>query len=702
MSPHTPARTRATLLGLFAASLTACGGGGGDNTPAPTPPVAAVPAPPAASAPAPAPSPAPAPAPAPLAAISGTVADGPLAGAVVCYDLNDNSNCDAGEPTSGPTDANGRYRIEIDPSFAGKHRVVAIVPAGAIDKDTGVAVGTAFTLVAPATAVAGSQTIFVSPLTSLVQTQIDTTGQTTEQASSLIRTQAGLAVSPLADFTAGADAAQQKAATVARLALLTMNQQTNALSGVLGQTDLSGTTVTEQQLQQVVMRALLGALPALAASASDAAVREAATPANREAALAKAAQTLVTSQLGLTAETARLAAGIAKLPLDTTNETPKATAALAAFSYRNAEDWYYRALLATTADNTPDANGRLHYYDQRVQRLAGQTTTWAYASTPARAGDLHWSGTAWVACAFGTRSEQTPIDSSGRGAYAYCGSGESGFRSRSTVDIAGRSLRDVIGTIRQAPGGFSGVNYADWGPTDLNLLGNATMPAGATLSYQTNTLLASSATYDPTAGSVNVFSEAVSAGGDARTDASLACNLTANSAPAASLEELIARSPGRPCIFNPSAASGPKNEWWSNSTASLGTIDNAATPPEGTGSEYTRTATLRVAFVAGSAAVNFYACLQRASSGSSRNCNLIGTGTYRIETVGDARTIEFENFPELTQRLTYRRVFVERGGKVYFGFRTPVGRVTSSVRLNLPATNALFTQLGLPELNPVD
>lgn len=100
--------------------------------------------------------------------VSGIVADGYLSGATVCLDVNSNGVCDSGEP-SGTTDANGAYSISVPSDQSARYAqypVVAEVPATAIDKDTGTAVGTAFALSAPA----GSA--FVSPLTSLVQDKI--------------------------------------------------------------------------------------------------------------------------------------------------------------------------------------------------------------------------------------------------------------------------------------------------------------------------------------------------------------------------------------------------------------------------------------------------------------------------------------------------------------------------------------------------
>lgn len=693
MYRHTPpAFIQAALLGLAATGLTACGGGSGD----------AAPTPPAASAPAPSP----APAPAPQSTISGTVADGPLAGATVCYDLNDNAQCDADEPTSAPTDADGRYSLTIDEAQAGRHRSIAVVPASAIDRDTGTAVGAAFTLTAPATGTAGSQTVFVSPLTTLVQAQMEVSGQTTAQAATFVQSQAALTASPLADFTAGSDAAQREAAAVARLALLSANRQTTALADVVGQTDLSGGTVSAAQLRQVVLRDVLGALPTIAAAAADPAVRDAATPAARDAALQQAAGRVVSTLPNADPAAARWAVGVAKLPVDRTDDPVGPTLSLAALRYEDADNWFYRALMATAADNQPDASGRRRYYDLRQQRVGGQDSVWGYSGSPARSADLHWDGSAWSTCVLGTRSLQQPLDASGTGAYSYCGNGESGVRSRTSVDVGGKTLRNVIEMVRAVPGGNVGVNFSDWGPADLGLLGTATMPAGSTLSYQTNAVLdTSKAVYDPrTSNEVTVYSAAVAAGGDARNGASPACSIAAQQVarPVATLDELIARNTGTPCVFQSNAQTGPRDEWWSNSTASIGTLPGAVTPPAGTGNLYSTNAKLRVAFIPGTTTANFYRCTERAANGSNRNCDLAGTGSYRIETLGDGRAMELTGLPEEFLRLDYRRVFVERGGKVYFGFRTTAGRISTGVRLNMTAANTLFSQLGLPLLNPVD
>jgi hypothetical protein len=60
----------------------------------------------------------------------------------------------------------------------------------------------------------------------------------------------------------------------------------------------------------------------------------------------------------------------------------------------------------------------------------------------------------------------------------------------------------------------------------------------------------------------------------------------------------------------------------------------------------------------------------------------------------------FDGLPAITQRAGFDRVFVERGGKVYFGYKTVVGENRCTLRLNLAAANALFAQLGVPPITP--
>jgi len=78
---------------------------------------------------------------------------------------------------------------------------------------------------------------------------------------------------------------------------------------------------------------------------------------------------------------------------------------------------------------------------------------------------------------------------------------------------------------------------------------------------------------------------------------------------------------------------------------------------------------------------------------------LIGTGTYSIQTLGDARTLSFTGVPSQFAARSYTRVFVERGGRVYYGYLDNV-IPSKQARLNLLALNSLFNTLGLPAFNP--
>ena len=184
-----------------------------------------------------------------------------------------------------------------------------------------------------------------------------------------------------------------------------------------------------------------------------------------------------------------------------------------------------------------------------------------------------------------------------------------------------------------------------------------------------------------------------------------ACALTSPPAAteASNLEALIAANPGTPCVNSPiltgpiSGVTGPRNESWGATSLSLGVIGVA--PIGGTPATYYTTNTLiRVAFGANNSA-RYFTCQQRSTDGSARNCDPIGTGTYTIATLGDARVMSFSNLPTAAAPLSFNRVFVERGAKIYFGYQDKLAS-SSTVQLNLAASNALLGQLGMPALTP--
>ena len=63
--------------------------------------------------------------------------------------------------------------------------------------------------------------------------------------------------------------------------------------------------------------------------------------------------------------------------------------------------------------------------------------------------------------------------------------------------------------------------------------------------------------------------------------------------------------------------------------------------------DYSTTLRNRAAFAAGNK-VNYLSCYERRSDATSLNCALIGSGTYKIEALGDARAMSFQNQPTAT------------------------------------------------------
>jgi hypothetical protein len=645
--------------------------------------------------------------------ITGQAVDGPLQGATACYDVNDNGGCDSDEPTAAPTGADGRFAMNVSLAQAGRHRVVVDVPATAVDADTAAPVGMAYTLVAPATGTAGDHSVFVSPLSTLVQAHADHTGATLAAATALVQAQAGLAVSPLDDFITGSSPEQRHAALVARLVQQMLLMQHSDLAAVVGTPDRTGSLITTADLLREVQQSVIGSLPAVAAAAAGEELTTSSGPALQAAVLA-AARHLAT-QAGLSAALVRGGGTAMRLEAPPVAEP---TANLTALQYTDANNWFMRTLESSPDDNVADAQNYLRFRDVRRQSAPtaisadGVSTAWANSSSQARAGDLHWNGAQWVACPLLNVGFSRVRDAQGRSDFNYCDSTVLGTTVRRLVDISGKALVDVVrDQIRSFPGSANGVSFATWGPADLGLYGAATFPAGSQLIYNANTATATAAAYDVLPSNVvRAFNAAVAAGGDARVNPSLACNDPAQTATAAqtdvtTLEELVARNSGTPCTYNvggvtPDFSLNP-NEWWGNSSVNLGDLANTRPLPADTGNYYNTTASLRVSFAPSGSRVTFYNCYRRASDGSPRNCTRIGIGSRSIQTLGDARVMSFTIAPALAQRLSYNRVFIERGGKVYYGYKNPVGRTDAEVRLNLTAANAVLLQLGLPRILPV-
>lgn len=669
------------VLGVTSAGLlTIYGcGGGGSSTPAPIPPAVTT------------------------TDVPVTVIDGPIQNATVCLDKNGNGVCDSGEPFA-KTDATGKVTLNVNLADAGKYPVIAMVGTDAIDADTG-AVPVPFTLSAPADTVG-----VISPLTTLVQHTIASTGGTTADAAAAVQAATGITASLFQDFTkvAAPTDGSVSSATVARLVVVTTQQQAKAIGSTVGTKAADNTTITQADVDKAIQKKLLELLPSLVTAISDPAVQAASTPAAKEAALLAAATVAVTNS-GLTPNSM---ATVVAINTQAASSTPVASAPPAAgfnlvsFNFSDASNFFARVFSSSLLQNTPDASNNVKYVERRYRGYAGNLAKWGAGGDPWRQADLHWTGSTWANCAINFENTSGVRDALGNSTYNYCDSYETGKTSRATFDIAGKTMADVYAQVRTA--GYTNLTIAN-----TALLGTANFPSGSSLLYQRGTPLTTAIAYYPGSSSlVTQYSSAVSAGGTASTQATgVGCNSTefktTNGANSTTLEGLIGAMTGTPCVFPQASFKYPtstspaitspdtSDEAWGNSTVGIGTLGTA---PVGTGTApgfYSGNTKLRVAFKgAGTNPVTYYACKERFNNGSSRNCTAIGTGSYTITTLGDARVLKLNNAPSQASPLSFTKVFVERGGLIYSGYQNkPV--VSNSARLNSTAATALLTQLGL-------
>ena len=651
--------------------------------------------------------------------VSTTVVDGAIRNALVCLDKSADGKCDADE-TQGRTDAAGNVTLAVPNADVGKYALIAVVGTDAVDADNG-PVTVAYTLAAPA-----DQTGVVSPLTTLVQQTIATTGTSSAQAAKAVQDQTGITTSPFQDFTkvAAPTDGSISAAAVARLVVVTTQRQSAVIAATVGTPALGGALITQADLDKAIQQKVLELLPAIVAALSDPAVVAASTPAAREAALLAVATTVV-AEAGLTPAAVATVVAVNNQPaVPVTPATPTAGFSLDSLTFTDAQNYVFRTLGNSVAQATPDANNKFKYVERRTRAVNGNVAKWGSGGDPTRGSDLHWDGTAWAACPINFENTAGVRDAQGRSEYGYCGTRETGRSSRATIDVAGKTFLEVYTQIRYA--GYTNLSIAS------AALGSATFPTGSAVFYQTNTPISNAIAYLPMgANSPDGFSQAVArysagvaAGGDITTQpAGSGCNtlaIGANGAPlttlerdtsgknVSTLEAMIAATKGTPCIFGPTMSftyqgvlysSSDTNAGWGSTTLDLGTLGTAPVNFGAAPGFYTGNTRLRVAFTGGNA-VTYYSCKQRFNDGGTRACTPIGSGgTYTITTLGDGRALSFNNLPAETSGLTYKRAYVERGGRVYFGYQSkPL--VTKRARLNTVAATALLGQLGLMADDP--
>ena len=645
--------------------------------------------------------------------VSTSVVDGAIGNALVCVDKNGNGLCDTDE-TQGRTNTDGNVTLAVPNADVGRFPVVAMVGTDAVDKDHG-PVTTAYKLWAPA-----DQVAVVSPLTTLVQHTIAGSGGTTPEAAKAVQDIIGVDVPLFADYTkvAAPTDGSLGAATLARMVVVTMQQQTAAIDKARDTKAIDGAPITQTDLDTALQRKLLEMLPALVTALADPAVAAAATPDTKEAAIAAAATRLIAGN-GLTLDSMAtvVAANRHLVPEPALAASAAPSMQLMNLNFTDAANYNLRLLTGSTAQNTPDSSNAVRFVDRRLHSVGGNLAAWGSGSDPWRNADLSWNGSAWVACPINYENVASVRDAAGANTYTYCDRRETGRSSRAVVDIAGKAMADVYAQVLVA-------RYTNLAITNPTALGSATFPAGSSLLLQTTTPLTEAISYYPAgvanpAGYSNVvsqYSAAVSAGGTASGQAAgTACNNSAETALSPgfyskTLDAMIAAMSGTPCVYGPASVTyngvtypgdADSAAWWGNSTVSLGTIGTVSTTPTVASTGYaTGNVLLRVAFSgSGTNPVTYYACQQRYVNGSTRGCKPIGTGAYTIATLGDARVMTLANPPAQAAALNYQRVFVERGGQVYYGYQSkPIAN--SSARLNTVAAAALLAQLGVPAQDP--
>ena len=185
--------------------------------------------------------------------LEGKAADGYLAGARVCLDLNNNASCDDGEPTT-TTSAGGGYTLEgvTQEQIANSPIVVEIIVGETIDEDNpGETIDKTYTLTAPA----GSA--FVSPLTTMVQNEIKENGLSPDEAKASIQARLGTDLDPTEDYVAGSDDGTsgeefQRLHKVAQVTRAVMQKNIELVNTVVDETGVSQEDLTALIVEQVL------------------------------------------------------------------------------------------------------------------------------------------------------------------------------------------------------------------------------------------------------------------------------------------------------------------------------------------------------------------------------------------------------------------------------------------------------------------
>ncbi len=582
-----------------------------------------------------------------MATISGVVADGALHGATVCYDLNDNLACDATDPVSAATDADGKYTLSVAQAESGRHALVANVPASAIDKDTGAAIGAALTLKSPATGSSGTQQVFVSALTTAVVDIAQDSGKSVADAVAQVKASLNLAGSPLANFTAAngpADAALAARALSAVLVETTKLAAAGGLSAAQTAALLKAASTSQLDLLADTLAGSSGANAAAKAA---------------EAVLA------VHGALNLSAATVMAVAAQLSKPAGTADAAGPFVS-LRRFAYTDANHYSYT--IFTGDSSQTDASGEYLANELRKTQSAG-------ADLPFNRNQLYWTGSDWQACALQWQviSRIKPGTAATPQTSHYCAAS----RAESKVvwdDVSGKTLREVVAQIRAYPladgvgahtDAISGLPV-NWGPAPDLLPADAVFPAGSkTTSRSTRSDIGGVDRIELTNKSSVRWPDGIYR-------------------QATTLEQ-YGGMPGN--LLD--AAEVPRNA----NTVFVADLALAEQPD----ATLEKLARYRAGFDIAAMKVRFYRCDLRKADQAALNCATASDGSLAISTQGGVRLMRVATgYPaELTTRLHQQRFWAETGGTVFRGLRD-LERTRHDQRLNGVAWAALRTALAIP------
>jgi len=172
--------------------------------------------------------------------MSGKVADGYLASAKVCLDLNSNKVCDEGEPsttstTGGEFTLDGVTQAQLDSAPL----LVEVIVGETIDEDhPSTTIDKKYTLTAPA------GYAFISPLTTMVQSEIEDSGLSPEEAEGSVQAKLGTTLDLEADYVAGSEGGVnadefERLHKVAQVTVVVLQNNIELVEDVLAGADVS-------------------------------------------------------------------------------------------------------------------------------------------------------------------------------------------------------------------------------------------------------------------------------------------------------------------------------------------------------------------------------------------------------------------------------------------------------------------------------